>query len=367
MRSWIAMLALLGACGFSSSKTGDDDGGVIIVDAGTPDASTKFGTIISVVLATYPTTAVMVESADLDIDTGPTSQSCDPAVGIYCAVAGASFTVAPGLKIRAHGARPLLLVSLTTFDLSGDIDVSSAQDGPPGAGALSLTDCMTVIPPPTLATGASGGFGGSFGGKGGDGDGVNGNRGTATTFTVSWPTPLRGGCPGGNSGNGGLGGNGGGAVAIIADSININGKINASGAGGHGGGAGKTGGGGGGSGGMIVLDVPVSRITRNGAGALFASGGGGGEGGTAGITPAAGQDGGNPAVPMTAAAGGTSDNEGGDGGKGSFGRTLSGASSGMSVGPDGGGGGGGGGAGLIVAPGIMGDGNIAPPTSVAVQ
>src|ERR1043165_9963216 len=199
MRSWIATLALLAACGFSSSKSGDVDAG----DSGTadgtpPDASPQFGMLVPVVLSTYPTTPVTVDSMDLEIDTGPTSQSCDSAVKPYCAIAGTSFVVAAGRKIRARGLRPLVLVSLTTFDLSGDVDVSSVQDGMAGAGAVPSIYCMGVTPAPMQPTGNSGGYGGSFGGKGSDGDAVNGNRGVASAFTVSWPSPLRGGCPGGS-------------------------------------------------------------------------------------------------------------------------------------------------------------------------
>ncbi|HSR99064.1 MAG TPA: hypothetical protein VLM79_18545 [Kofleriaceae bacterium] len=365
MRSWIATLALLAACGFSSSKTGDDDVDAgLLPDASPPDASTRFGTIVPVVLSMYPTATLVVDATDLDIDTGPTSQRCDPAVTQYCAVAATSFVVAAGRKIRARGLRPLVLVSLTTFDLSGDIDVSSVQDGTAGAGALPAADCMGVTPPPVLPTGNSGGFGGSFGGKGSDGDAVGGNRGAASMFTVSWPSPLRGGCPGSaGAGSGGFGGFVGGAVAIVADSISITGRINASGAGGRGGGVAKSGGGGGGSGGMIILDVPPSRITRNAAGVLFASGGGGGEGGTGGSMPATGRDGGNAVAPAVGALGGTSINDGGDGGLGSFGHVLNGGNTpGQGGGGDGGGGGGGGGAGIIYAPGITGDTLIAPPS-----
>jgi hypothetical protein len=363
MRSWFAMLALLAACGFSSSKSGDIDApGGGTVDASPPDASTLFGAIVPVVLSTYPIAPMMV-NADLDIDTGPTSQSCDPAVAQYCVIAGTSFVVAPGKKIRARGLRPLVLVSLTTFDVSGDIDVSSVQEGQAGAGAVPAIECMGVNPPPVLPTGNSGGYGGSFGGRGSNGDGVNGNGGVASAFTVTWPSPLRGGCPGGNGGNGGgFGGNGGGAVAIIADSVSITGRINASGAGGKGGGVNKSGGGGGGSGGMIVLDVPPSRITRNAAGLLFASGGGGGEGGTGGALPATGRDGGNALAPAVGALGGASINDGGDGGAGSFGHFLNGANNPGQVGADGAGGGGGGGAGVIYAPGITSDNFIAPPS-----
>jgi hypothetical protein len=354
------MLAMLTACGFSSSKTGED-GGAGGDSTVMRDASTRFGMIFPVVLSSYPTLTEMV-TADLDIDTTPPSSSCDSTITDYCVYARTSFTVAAGRTIRGHGTRPLVLVSTTSFDLAGDIDVSSTQDATPGAGALSTITCQAVVPPPVLATGNSGGFGGSFGGRGSDGDAVNGTRGIASTAATSWPSTLRGGCPGGIGGSGVLGGNGGGAVAIIADSINFNGKINASGAGGRGGGMSKTGGGGGGSGGMIVLDVPVQRVIR-GTGVLFASGGGGGEGGTGGVAPTAGQDGHVATSPGTAAAGGASSNDGGDGGDGSYGNFPNGANTRGQVGTDGGGGGGGGGAGMIYAPSLAGDTVIAPPST----
>src|SRR4029078_11201903 len=133
-----------------------------------------------------PSAPVSIIGSDFDIETGPTSSVCDPNVAIYCAVAGTTFTVGAGRKIRAHGLRPLLLVAVTTFDLSGDIDVSSLQDGAQGAGAASALDCLNAPPPPTQPTGNSGGYGGTFGGKGSDGDSVNGMRGVASSAVVIW-------------------------------------------------------------------------------------------------------------------------------------------------------------------------------------
>lgn len=330
-------------------------------DGGMPPSSTRFGTIFPVTLTSFPVGAVNVTSADVDIDTNASSPSCDPGVASYCAVAGTTFTVSTGRKLSAHGSRPLVLVAVTKFDLSGDIDVSSSLSAQ-GAGAISAIDCASVTPPPVPANGASGGYGGSFGGKGSDGDAVNGSGGVASPATVAWPSALRGGCPGGNGGAGGaLGGNGGGAVMIIADSLTLSGKTNASGAGGRGGSAAKSGGGGGGSGGMIVLDIRTG-IIRTG-GVLFASGGGGGEGGQGGVAPFAGLNGGAAMSPSLAATGGSTSADGGDGGQGSFGHFLAGGNTSAQIGPDGGGGGGGGAAGMIYAPGITGDGIIAPPSS----
>jgi len=338
--------------------TGGGDAGS---DANMPDAAQCFGSFLNVCLPALPTTAVTVGlvDPDLDIDTG-TSTMCDTHTSEYCVIAGTSFSVALGRKIRGHGTRPLILVSTTSagFELTGDVDVSSSHDGTiVGAGALSATVCLSLASPPSPATGTSGGFGGSFGGRGGDGEQVDGNRGVAAAATT-FPATPRGGCPGGAGGSGGVGGNGGGAVMIIGAAIRIEGKINASGAGGRGGPASRSGGGGGGSGGMIVIDS--ASIT--GSGSLFANGGGGGQGGTPGAGNG-GDDGKESTGPLDSAAGGKSlaiGKDGGHGGDGSSGSAKSGGS-GTQAQNQGGGGAGGGGAGFVRATGATGV-TIAPPS-----
>ena len=366
------------AAGEDAGGTAPDAGGAV-PDAGgavpdaPPDAQQCFGAFVTVCLAALPTAPVAVVASDLDIDTD-TSSRCDVHTANYCVVAATSFSVAAGKKIRGHGSRPLILLSSTAapFVLSGDIDVSSSHDGTVvGAGALSAALCAGLGSSPTpAANGPVGGFAGSFGGRGGDGGVTYTGTGGLAAPAVAFPTRLRGGCPGGTagdayaggdgSGGGGVGGNGGGAIAVFATSIQLNGKINASGAGGRGGGTTQgpiAGGGGGGSGGLIILEAVTT-----GTGSLFANGGGGGGGGgnTLGV------DGTESTGPLNVGSGGTGGRDpetgsimGSSGGDGSVGARLSGGS----VAADANllsGGGGGGGAGYIRAPGAA-MATISPP------
>jgi hypothetical protein len=332
------------------------DGGIA------PDATNLCFGRFAKVCFTKPPTEPLTVSALKDIDTDSTSPAmCDQQndrKGNFCVVAAAGITIEAAGAIRAHGMKPLVLVSTTRLTLTGKVDVSSTGGQTPvrGAGA-NFNECGVGATPPD---GAGGGFGGSFGAKGGDGEKVDGTTGGIAGPMVTAPTPtiLRGGCAGADgASSGGIGGSGGGAVALAADDdIVLNGSINASGAGGRGGPAGKTGAGGGGSGGMIVLEAK----TITGSGEVFANGGGGGQGGTGGGSAVPGEDGGQSIGPANVGSAGTNNNtNGGNGGQGSVGpakpggANASGASSGM-----GGGGAGGGAVGFLLANGF-------PPTVTA--
>src|SRR6185503_14402346 len=188
MRSWIAPLALLAACGFRAPTVPTDggDGGVDTppdTPVIPPDAQQCFGPFLNVCLSALPTTAITVQvtDPDLDINTdmGATaSPLCDPGSTSYCIVAATAITINSTRKLRAHGARPLVLVAVGPFELFGEIDVTSSQDGTVRGAGASTTVCSSTTPP-TQATAASGGFGGSFGGRGGDGEQVGGTRGIA--------------------------------------------------------------------------------------------------------------------------------------------------------------------------------------------
>jgi hypothetical protein len=342
---------------------------------GTPDASgSQFGTFIKI---TFPSSsdvpaAPLMWNINIDIDTD-TSVLCDThnsQATRYCVVAATSITLASTRTLRAHGSKPLVLLAISTFDLQGTIDVSSNAGSPPGAGAAVAASC----PNTTAAAGNSGGFGGSFGGKGGNGGPIagtaDGATGTAAPALAAFPTDLRGGCPGGNgssstAGTAPAGGSGGGAVAIIADTVQVNGKINASGASGKGGPATLSGGGGGGAGGMIVLDAP-SIMPGSGTLWLFANGGGGGQGGTGmGIGAGPGDDGKESPGPLINAVGGNNGGRsGGAGGGGSAGTAQKdGADAGDAV-NSGGGGAGGGGTGFIRTLPIAGAVIAPPPISM---
>jgi len=352
MRLWIGLLAMASACGFKSGGTGD--GGTMPPP---PDAQTCFGTFTKVCFTTAPSKAFTV-TGPVDIDTDATVM-CDQQndkMASFCVV-GATAVSIPALQtLRAHGSKPLLLVSSSTISIAatGTLDVHSngGATSVRGAGA-NPADCVILA----AADGMGGGFGGSFGGKGGDGEKVGGSAGgLASPALTTPPAALRGGCAGGNGANdGGLGGNGGGAVELIAaTSIQLDGTINASGAGGHGSPATKSGGGGGGSGGMIVLESPS--ILGVGTGTMFANGGGGGQGGTGGGQAALGMDGAESPGPTTAGAGGVNAaTDGGFGGSGSFGpNKIAGLNAGGGAGSQGGGGAGGGGVGFIRARSVPG-------------
>jgi len=338
-----------------------DDGGIGggVSEPLPPDAQLCFGSLVRVCFNAaddVPTAPVMLGTTNIPTDNAPVCHQQNDQATKYCVIAGTSITTLPSTILRAYGNKPLVLLSLTTADISGNIDVSSRNGiaNPIGAGANPTGSdvCTGAI----AAAGVSGGFGGSFSGRGGDGESKEGTQGQPAAVQASFPDKLRGGCPGGDgAASGGRGGDGGGAVAIIAMTIQLSGTINASGAGGHGGPAIKSGGGGGGSGGMIFLDTASVVAT----GTLFANGGGGGQGGS---TTAAGDDGGESTGPTNTAQGGNNtSNVGGSGGPGSSGVKLVGTNAiGGSQG-NGGGGAGGGAAGFIHAAGVT--MNIAPPST----
>jgi hypothetical protein len=361
----MALLAVIPACGFESK--GNNDGGM-------PDAaSTCFGSFTPVCFTTVadiPTMPAMLPSdLTIEIDTD-SSTMCDQnndQMGNYCVIAGAGFTLAANQSIRGYGSKPLVLLSTTTIDLQGTVDVSSSHISDPDGKNIGASANPSACGNGTTAQGTSGASGGSFGGRGGAGEMIDPDAaGIAAMPLMDLPTALRGGCAGGiGGGGGGAGGDGGGAIALVAGTkIDLNGKVNASGAGGQGGSATKCGGGGGGSGGMIVLDAP--QIT--GTGSVFANGGGGAEGGAGSVsggTAAAGSPGGESTGPtMSASKGGTTATEGGDGGDGSSGTAPGGATAAGQSSKDGGGGAGGGGAGFVHAPGVT---NIAPPSKNPAQ
>ena len=358
----MALLALVAACGFTGNHKGD--GGV-----GDDDAPNEFpfcyGSFPKVCFQVAPTDARTFTDAITVIDTASTMQ-CDQGndqKDHYCVVAGNGFTINNAQKLAAHGSKPLILLSTTMFDLSGDIDVSSSRNGiqTKGPGA-DPAECAMGAPP----VGSSGGYGGSFHGKGGvgsEGNTSDGVGGTAPEPLAPFPSTLRGGCPGGGGNTigalgEGSGGSGGGAVAIIATQVHINGRINASGEGGRGGPGSKSGGGGGGSGGMIVIDS--SMIQHDSRAAIWANGGGGGQGGGTGMGGSSGNESTGPSVGALASTGTAI---GANGGGGSVGAVLMGGTGISDAGSGGGGGGGGGGAGFVHVQGIT-DLLIVSPTSI---
>jgi len=209
-------------------------------------------------------------------------------------------TVAVTSTVSARGNPPLVIIATTgeiRIEAAGVIDVAThrAPMVVKGAGA-NFVGCAVA----TAAGEAGGGAGGSFGtvgGKGGDATGGGGGPGTETTAPF-----IRGGCPGsiGGATGTGLGGGpgaGGGAVYLIASTtLDIAGKVNASGESGRGGRKINGGGGGGGSGGLIALFAQAITVS----GELWANGAGGGAGGD----DNAGKDGGESTAAAIQAPGG---------------------------------------------------------------
>src|SRR5262245_52541968 len=242
MAARMVVLVVIAACGYPPLPGLTDAGDVL------PDAQQCFGSYIRICFVSasaVPTTPRPF--GDIDINTDDTSgaqcnQQNDQARD-YCIVAGAGFMLMSGKRLTARGTKPLVLLSTTTMDILGDIDVSSHHAGPqqkgPGANPAAPGTCSFATTP-TAATLASGGYGGSFGTKGGDGSNaspVSGVVGLAGSTAPMFPTALQGGCKGGDggaiSGTFGTAGDGGGAIALVAIQVHIEGKINASGAGGH--------------------------------------------------------------------------------------------------------------------------------------
>lgn len=343
----------------SGDKSGQCVGAQPGKDAGVdvpPDMLACYGTGLLRICFASPPGGSRTISMATPIDT-MTSDLCVATAGggsNYCVIAASMLTI--DLKLRATGAKPLVLLASDTITANATIDVGSHRGVTPETGAgADPTACAAGTLPGTAGSTGGGGAGGSFlslGGHGGTGGGGSGNSAGGTPgAAVSTVAELRGGCAGqdGDGPEKGLKGHGGGAVFLIAgNKIDVKAGINAAGEGGTGGGGSISGAGGGGAGGMIGFDAPMIMS----AGMLLATGGGGGEGGdTAAGT--AGAPGADPTTTAPALGGNGNNPRGGDGGNGSSASGTAGGNGnpGDTTGANrGGGGGGGGGAGIIKAP-----------------
>lgn len=334
MRS-LVVIGVLAGCGRAhfDPRVGDavtgDDAAAVDDATGAPDgliladAPACVGTGFYTLCPAQPIApVVMLDTSTIDTDTSPLCGGYTGTSDALCVIAADSVEVIGA--VGATGARPLVLLGMSTLAIAGTIDVASHRGGLAGPGSAALCSANEV------AMNKFGGPGGSFGGRGGAGGG-----GVSAGATLA-PTTLRGGCRGadGSGSTQGRGGIGGGAIYLVAgQKVTVAGTINASGAGGTGA-FDTAGGGGGGSGGMIVLDAPAISV----AGQVFANGGGGGEG--AGNSNS-GNPGADPSAPLVRAAGGSGGAGAGDGGAGAAAANLDGSNGALSGSAEGGGGGGG--------------------------
>lgn len=282
-----------------------------------------------------------------------------------CVLSVESFSVAADSTLRVIGDKPLLILSRSTIDIVGKIDVSSTRN-PLIAGAGARTSgCQGEMGGGAGEDFGGGGGGGYQAGGGDGGDGNGGREGGDATGSIA-PVGVQGGCPGGDGGSGamvGRGGAGGGAVQLTAEAsivVRPMGRILAGGMGGSG--AVNGGGGGGGSGGFVGLDA--RSVTLEAGALIAANGGAGGTGCDMGPPGPVGEDGQNSTL---AAIGGTATvcNDPARGGNGGALAARVGAE-GSPTPNNGGGGGGGGGVGFILHWGAVGVGpDTASPAIVA--
>src|SRR5690242_1296849 len=192
---WVALL-VVSACGFApAGKTDGHVGsdGTIGTEQSLPVC---YGTGLGVQVcpATPPASALMlIGTKTYDTDMG--SQDCatliGPTMNDYCVVAGKSITI--NGFVYAHGTRPLLLLSLTTLDVFGTIDVASHNSSSPQLVGAGGDDGRCGGQQAIHSTGA--GFGGTLGTKGGNGGTTMADDGWAEA--VQTITTLHGGCGGG--------------------------------------------------------------------------------------------------------------------------------------------------------------------------
>jgi hypothetical protein len=362
--------AVLFVCGALTGCRFDlpEEMGAIPPDGPPADARLCFGSGLGALC--LPSGPAMPRNLSGTLDTGIDS-TCGHLVDVTgvqtCVIVGTTIDIATGVRVRAIGTRPLLLVAAGALTIAGELDAGSQRAGASGPGAPSGA-CAGLVSAAADNGGGGGGAGGSFVGAGGNG-GIGDSGDSATPAGSAHggaaaggmvPTVLRAGCRGGIGGDAGGGstsgaaGRGGGAVYLIAGTeIQISGLVTAYGGGG-GGGDERAGGGGGGSGGMIGLDAPV--VTVAASGVVAANGGGGGEGGGPMMTPPGGN--GSDGTSTAGRAAGGSGGLGGNGGAGSGGSADNGN---HGADDSNGGGGGGGGAGFIYVRGALTSNGLVSP------
>src|SRR6267154_1680351 len=192
---WLALL-VVSACGFAPAPVtigmhGDDG-----MPGSEPPTTPCYGTGLGVrvcpaVAPTQPydvlaTTHIVTDlgSPDCIALTGPTANA-------YCVVAGTTIDVNGFLDAR--GTRPLILLSMSTLDVLGTIDVASHRSSSPQPTGPGADDAGCGGTQASQSTAA--GFGGTLGSKGGNGGTDMVHDGWADPATGA--TTLHGGCVGG--------------------------------------------------------------------------------------------------------------------------------------------------------------------------
>jgi hypothetical protein len=299
-------------------------------DAGAGDAGSPGDTIVNVDTGEITAGGALLRPAstgDLglrDVQSGIAYHQTNINVAVFTF---GSLTVPSGTTLKLVGTRAVAIASSTTIVVNGVVEVrpmspdGSGICGPsqavaPGGyvgGTGELFGHQGAYSAPTPGGGAGGGGGGTASPGGGGGHASRGGAGCnpgdpgdsgascglagMTYDMAALDTAFHGGSGGGGGGvllqpyhQGGSGGNGGGALRILAaSSLEIGGRIDASGCGGQAGSIGCpadtplqdcppggtiTAGGGGGAGGAIVLEAP--RVELDVTAVVYAMGGAGG-------------------------------------------------------------------------------------------
>jgi hypothetical protein len=200
-------------------------------------------------------------------------------------------SVPVGATVNVQGIRPFKLLATGSLTVAGAIDGNgtsatdfsqAANPGGPGGGAGGSTTNVPGLGPGGGGGSAdinNGGGGGGFGGVGARGGIKSGSLQPAGTGGGSYGD-LNASLQGGSGGGGGAltgGGGGGGAIALFSSSVTVapSGSVRANGGGGA---VGSGGASGGGSGGAIVIHADTVEVN----GTLEAAGGEGGAGGCCG-------------------------------------------------------------------------------------
>src|SRR5215468_3804131 len=158
----VVFVAMLG-CGYPPLPA-------VNLDATSEDAGPVcFGNIFRICFPASKVPAMpktLPELTETEIDTDmtaggtPCDQNNDQKAN-YCVIAAAGLTLPATATLTAHGPKPLVLLSTTTMELLGSIDVSSHQSGgaqPPGAGANPMDPALCAFAtPPAAATMGGGG------------------------------------------------------------------------------------------------------------------------------------------------------------------------------------------------------------------